>query len=126
MVLGLAYHGYAWTLVDPTANRIGLPGRGPAVTLDGSMSYRWLADDPVVQDAAQDLSERESDDEGTKEGILADKTWVGFVDTDRVADDDGEESSREELFATMDRVLEEAIINLRCTFASMGSKLDKA
>ncbi|KAG5541450.1 hypothetical protein RHGRI_021318 [Rhododendron griersonianum] len=41
--------------------------------------------------------------------------WVGFVDADRVADDDGEESSREELFATMDRVLEEAIINLRDT-----------
>ncbi|KAG5564148.1 hypothetical protein RHGRI_000365 [Rhododendron griersonianum] len=42
MVLGLAYHGYAWTLVDPMANAIGSPGRGPAVTLDGSMSYRFI------------------------------------------------------------------------------------
>ncbi|KAI8570577.1 hypothetical protein RHMOL_Rhmol01G0045800 [Rhododendron molle] len=54
------------------------------------------------------------------------RIWVGFVDTDRVADDDGEESRREELFATMDRVLDEVIINIRCTFASVGSKLDKA
>ncbi|KAI8571381.1 hypothetical protein RHMOL_Rhmol01G0115600 [Rhododendron molle] len=51
-----------------------------------------------------------------KEGVLTNKTWVGFVDTDRVADDDGEESSREELFATMDRVLEEPIINLSFMF----------
>ncbi|KAF7154467.1 hypothetical protein RHSIM_Rhsim01G0039400 [Rhododendron simsii] len=42
MVLGLAYHGFAWTLVDPMANEIGSPGRGPAVTLDGSMSYRFI------------------------------------------------------------------------------------
>ncbi|XP_058215475.1 uncharacterized protein LOC131326638 [Rhododendron vialii] len=42
MVLGLAYHGYAWTLVDPMANEIGSPGRGPAVTLDGSMFYKFI------------------------------------------------------------------------------------
>ncbi|KAI8570432.1 hypothetical protein RHMOL_Rhmol01G0033700 [Rhododendron molle] len=42
MVLGLAYHGYAWTLVDPTANEIGSPARGRAVTLDGSMFYKFI------------------------------------------------------------------------------------
>ncbi|XP_058180213.1 class V chitinase CHIT5-like [Rhododendron vialii] len=35
MVWGLSYHGYAWTLADPTANEIGSPATGPAVTPDG-------------------------------------------------------------------------------------------
>ncbi|XP_058180020.1 G-type lectin S-receptor-like serine/threonine-protein kinase RKS1 [Rhododendron vialii] len=42
MVLGLAYQGYAWTLLDPSANEIGSPATGPAVTLDGSMSYKFI------------------------------------------------------------------------------------
>ncbi|KAF7154097.1 hypothetical protein RHSIM_Rhsim01G0188700 [Rhododendron simsii] len=42
MVLGLAYHGYAWTLVDPTANEIGSPARGRAITLDGSMFCKFI------------------------------------------------------------------------------------
>ncbi|KAF7152833.1 hypothetical protein RHSIM_Rhsim01G0040900 [Rhododendron simsii] len=40
MVLGLPY---AWTLLDPSANNeIGSPATGPAVTLDGSMSYKFI------------------------------------------------------------------------------------
>ncbi|KAE9462626.1 hypothetical protein C3L33_05466, partial [Rhododendron williamsianum] len=42
MVLGLPYHGYAWTLLDPSANEIGSPATGPAVTLDGSMYYKFI------------------------------------------------------------------------------------
>ncbi|KAG5564154.1 hypothetical protein RHGRI_000370 [Rhododendron griersonianum] len=42
MVLGLAYHGYAWTLVDPKDNAIGSPARGRASTADGSMSYKYI------------------------------------------------------------------------------------
>ncbi|KAI8570451.1 hypothetical protein RHMOL_Rhmol01G0035000 [Rhododendron molle] len=42
MVLGLAYHGYAWTLVDPKDNAIGSPARGRAITADGSMSYKYI------------------------------------------------------------------------------------
>ncbi|XP_058180044.1 cysteine-rich receptor-like protein kinase 7 [Rhododendron vialii] len=42
MVLGLAYHGYAWMLVDPMVNEIGSPGRSPAVTHDGSMFYKFI------------------------------------------------------------------------------------
>ncbi|KAG5564591.1 hypothetical protein RHGRI_000695 [Rhododendron griersonianum] len=42
MVLGLAYHGYAWTLVDPKDNAIGSPARGRAITTDGSMSYKYI------------------------------------------------------------------------------------
>ncbi|KAF7154589.1 hypothetical protein RHSIM_Rhsim01G0039600 [Rhododendron simsii] len=42
MVLGLAYQGYAWTLLDPSANEIGSLATGTAVTLDGSMSYKFI------------------------------------------------------------------------------------
>ncbi|MCD9561214.1 hypothetical protein HAX54_020215 [Datura stramonium] len=42
IVLGLAYHGYAWTLVNPNHNTVGSPARGPAITQDGSMSYRYI------------------------------------------------------------------------------------
>ncbi|KAJ0541063.1 putative protein kinase RLK-Pelle-DLSV family [Helianthus annuus] len=40
LVLGLAYHGYAWTLMDPKDNGIGAPAKGIAITRDGTMS--WL------------------------------------------------------------------------------------
>ncbi|XP_076899306.1 class V chitinase-like [Bidens hawaiensis] len=43
LVLGLAYHGYAWTLVDPKDNSIGgAPAKGPAITPDGSISYDYI------------------------------------------------------------------------------------
>ncbi|KAF7154814.1 hypothetical protein RHSIM_Rhsim01G0037000 [Rhododendron simsii] len=42
MVFGLPYHGYAWTLLDPSANEIGSPATGPAITLDGSMFYKFI------------------------------------------------------------------------------------
>ncbi|KVI04266.1 Chitinase II [Cynara cardunculus var. scolymus] len=42
LVLGLAYHGYAWTLVDPRDNGIGAPAKGLAITRDGSMSYEYI------------------------------------------------------------------------------------
>ncbi|KAJ6355225.1 hypothetical protein OIU77_005754 [Salix suchowensis] len=40
LVLGLPYHGYAWTLVNPNENAIGAPSSGPDVTSDGSMGYK--------------------------------------------------------------------------------------
>ncbi|KAI3701563.1 hypothetical protein L6452_26742 [Arctium lappa] len=42
LVLGLAYHGYAWTLVDPRDNSIGAPAKGLAITRDGSLSYEYI------------------------------------------------------------------------------------
>ncbi|KAF7154788.1 hypothetical protein RHSIM_Rhsim01G0041200 [Rhododendron simsii] len=42
MVLGLSYHGCVWTLADPTANEIGSPATGPAVTPDGLISYKFI------------------------------------------------------------------------------------
>ncbi|KAG7942628.1 hypothetical protein I3843_16G113300 [Carya illinoinensis] len=42
LVLGLPYHGYAWSLVNPKENAIGAPSSGLAVTPDGSMSYKYI------------------------------------------------------------------------------------
>ncbi|KAJ9688916.1 hypothetical protein PVL29_014530 [Vitis rotundifolia] len=42
LVLGLPYHGYAWTLVNPNHNGIGAPASGIAMTADGSMSYKYI------------------------------------------------------------------------------------
>ncbi|KAG5566213.1 hypothetical protein RHGRI_001975 [Rhododendron griersonianum] len=42
MVLGLPYHGYAWTLLDPLANEIGSPAIGPAVTPYGLIFYKFI------------------------------------------------------------------------------------
>ncbi|CAK9168814.1 unnamed protein product [Ilex paraguariensis] len=40
LVLGLPFYGYAWTLVNPNNSEIGALAKGPAITEDGSMSYK--------------------------------------------------------------------------------------
>ncbi|CAL5328159.1 unnamed protein product [Camellia sinensis] len=40
LVLGLPFYGYAWTLGNPKDSAIGAPAKGPAITDDGSMSYK--------------------------------------------------------------------------------------
>ncbi|XP_024029349.1 cysteine-rich receptor-like protein kinase 19 isoform X1 [Morus notabilis] len=42
LVLGLPYHGYAWTLLNPEESEIGAKASGVAVTEDGSMSYKYI------------------------------------------------------------------------------------
>ncbi|KAG5564144.1 hypothetical protein RHGRI_000361 [Rhododendron griersonianum] len=42
IVFGLAYHGYTWTLLDPSANEIGSPATGPAVTSEGLIFYKFI------------------------------------------------------------------------------------
>ncbi|GAY56731.1 hypothetical protein CUMW_174130 [Citrus unshiu] len=42
LVLGLPYHGYAWTLVNPDENPVGSPATGPAITIDGSVGYKFI------------------------------------------------------------------------------------
>ncbi|KAL6223764.1 hypothetical protein ACLB2K_002622 [Fragaria x ananassa] len=44
LVLGLPYHGYGWTVLNPSnyVNNVGAPALGPAVTIDGSMSYKHI------------------------------------------------------------------------------------
>ncbi|KAM6553153.1 hypothetical protein CsatB_013915 [Cannabis sativa] len=40
LVLSLPYYGYAWKLVNPNENSIGAPASGPAISEDGSMTYK--------------------------------------------------------------------------------------
>ncbi|KAF7153364.1 hypothetical protein RHSIM_Rhsim01G0042400 [Rhododendron simsii] len=40
LVLGLPFHGYAWTLVNSNDTAIGAPAKGPAITDDGCMRYK--------------------------------------------------------------------------------------
>jgi GH18 family chitinase len=42
LLLGLAYHGYAWALANPGENAIGAASTGVAETKDGSMSYKYI------------------------------------------------------------------------------------
>ncbi|RWR88128.1 wall-associated receptor kinase-like protein 5 isoform X1 [Cinnamomum micranthum f. kanehirae] len=42
LALGLPYHGYVWTLVNPKDTSVGAPASGPGTTLDGSMGYRFI------------------------------------------------------------------------------------
>ncbi|KAL5547637.1 hypothetical protein UlMin_002868 [Ulmus minor] len=42
LVLGLAFHGYAWTLANPKESSVGAAASGKAETEDGSMSYKSI------------------------------------------------------------------------------------
>ncbi|KAF2310911.1 hypothetical protein GH714_018377 [Hevea brasiliensis] len=42
LVLGVPYHGYAWTLLNPNDNSIGAAALGPALTKDGSAGYKLI------------------------------------------------------------------------------------
>lgn len=43
LVLGLPYHGFAWTLVNPgDGDGIGSLASGPAITIDGSIGYKVI------------------------------------------------------------------------------------
>lgn len=42
LVLGVPFHGYAWTLVNSKDDDVGAPASGPGVTIDGSMGYKFI------------------------------------------------------------------------------------
>ncbi|KAK2358056.1 cysteine-rich receptor protein kinase [Trifolium repens] len=42
LVIGLPYHGFAWTLVKQGEGGVGKAASGPAITLDGSMAYKLI------------------------------------------------------------------------------------
>ncbi|KAG7942624.1 hypothetical protein I3843_16G112900 [Carya illinoinensis] len=42
LVLGLPYHGYAWTLLSPQKNPVGAVSTGPAIRGDGSVGYKYF------------------------------------------------------------------------------------
>ncbi|XP_021741439.1 ephrin type-B receptor 3-like [Chenopodium quinoa] len=42
ILIGMPYHGWVWTLLNPKDNQIGAPASGPGITSDGSLGYRWI------------------------------------------------------------------------------------
>ena len=42
MVLGLAFHGYGWTLLDHNDNGIGAPAKSGSIIGDGSLNYDYI------------------------------------------------------------------------------------
>ncbi|XP_062021487.1 cysteine-rich receptor-like protein kinase 7 [Rosa rugosa] len=42
LVLGLPYHGYGWTLVNPNDYNVGAAASGPSFAKDGSISYKLI------------------------------------------------------------------------------------
>ncbi|KAB2618778.1 cysteine-rich receptor-like protein kinase 19 [Pyrus ussuriensis x Pyrus communis] len=77
LVLGLPFYGYAWTLSNPRDSAIGAPAKGPAITKDGSMSYkdikgytdRYGAD--IVYNATY-----------VAKYCVIDSAWIGFDDAE--------------------------------------------
>ncbi|KAM2747554.1 hypothetical protein EV2_026694 [Malus domestica] len=80
LVLGLAYHGYAWTLANPEDNNgIGAPASGIAVTQDGSVNYKYIKwytrsyRAPIVYNATYVVNY-----------CVIGSSWVGFDDVEAI------------------------------------------
>ncbi|XP_021801374.1 G-type lectin S-receptor-like serine/threonine-protein kinase CES101 isoform X3 [Prunus avium] len=80
LVLGLPYHGYAWTLVNPKDNNgIGAPAAGKAETKDGSMSYKYIKwyirsyGAPIMYNATYVVNY-----------CIIGSNWIGFDDVEAV------------------------------------------
>ncbi|BFG40260.1 hypothetical protein CerSpe_265340 [Prunus speciosa] len=80
LVLGLPYHGFAWTLVNPKDNNgIGAPAAGKAKTTDGSMSYKYIKwyirsyGAPVMYNATYVVNY-----------CIIGSSWIGFDDVEAV------------------------------------------
>ncbi|PIN20581.1 Serine/threonine protein kinase [Handroanthus impetiginosus] len=68
LLIGLPYHGFAWTLVNSNDHAIGAPAKGRAVTIDGSVSYKlikWFLDSYKVKPVFNSL-------------------WIGFDDVEAI------------------------------------------
>ncbi|CAL9028183.1 unnamed protein product [Prunus brigantina] len=80
LVLGLPYHGYAWTLVHPKDNNgVGAPAAGTAETKDGSMSYTYIKryirsyGAPIVYNATYVVNY-----------CIIGSSWIGFDDVEAI------------------------------------------
>ncbi|KAL6274964.1 hypothetical protein ACE6H2_025656 [Prunus campanulata] len=80
LVLGLPYHGYAWTLVHPKDNKgVGAPAAGTAETKDGSMSYTYIKQyirsyrAPIVYNATYVVNY-----------CIIGSSWIGFDDVEAI------------------------------------------
>ncbi|RDX58459.1 putative cysteine-rich receptor-like protein kinase 32, partial [Mucuna pruriens] len=80
LLIGLPYHGYAWTLVNPAANSgVGTPASGPAITMDGSMAYKLIKS--FIISFGNGVVSHQNDTFVVNQFSVA-STWVNFDDVE--------------------------------------------
>ncbi|XP_022639537.1 wall-associated receptor kinase-like 9 isoform X2 [Vigna radiata var. radiata] len=81
LLIGLPYHGYAWKLVTPAANSgVGTPASGPAITIDGSMGYKFIKS--YIKSFGNGVVSRYNASFVVNQFTVASTTWVNFDDVE--------------------------------------------
>ncbi|XP_021723546.1 putative cysteine-rich receptor-like protein kinase 35 isoform X2 [Chenopodium quinoa] len=79
ILIGMPYHGWVWTLLNPKDNQIGAPASGPGINSDGSLGYRWIKSF-VKSYAAKSLYNSTNVENTCSFGSF----WVGFDDVEAI------------------------------------------
>ncbi|KAK7291979.1 hypothetical protein RIF29_07570 [Crotalaria pallida] len=82
LVIGLPYHGYAWTLVNPGSNSVGAEASGPAITMDGSMAYKLIKS--CIRSFGDKVVSLFNDTFVVNQFTVASTTWVNFDDVEAI------------------------------------------
>ncbi|CAN1172311.1 Cysteine-rich receptor-like protein kinase 10 [Linum perenne] len=81
LVLGLAYHGYAWKLANPGNSTVGAPATGPAVTIAGDMGYKLIKS--FIQNYG--FGAKTMYDSGrVVDYFVVGSTWINFDDVEAI------------------------------------------
>ncbi|XP_058759454.1 cysteine-rich receptor-like protein kinase 10 isoform X2 [Vicia villosa] len=80
LVIGLPYHGYAWTLVKKDEDGVGKPASGPAITMDGSMAYKLIKS--YIRSFGEGVVSSYNDTFVVNYFTVASTTWVNFDDVE--------------------------------------------
>ncbi|XP_024638000.2 cysteine-rich receptor-like protein kinase 19 isoform X2 [Medicago truncatula] len=81
LVIGLPYHGFAWTLVKPGEGGVGRPTSGPAITMDGSMAYKFIKS--YIRGFGDGVVSRYNDT-FVVNYFTVESTWVNFDDVEAI------------------------------------------
>jgi len=82
LVIGLPYHGFAWTLVKPGEGGVGRPTSGPAITKDGSMAYKLIKS--YIRSFGDGVVSCYNDTFVVNYFTVASTTWVNFDDVEAI------------------------------------------
>ncbi|XP_073227044.1 uncharacterized protein [Cicer arietinum] len=82
LVIGLPYHGYAWTLVQQGEDGVGKPAFGPSVTMDGDMAYKFIKS--YIRSFGDGVVSSYNATAVVNYFTVASTTWVNFDDVEAV------------------------------------------
>ncbi|KAK2411852.1 cysteine-rich receptor protein kinase [Trifolium repens] len=82
LVIGLPYHGFAWTLVKQGEGGVGKAASGPAITLDGSMAYKLIKS--YIRSFGDGLVSRYNDTFVGNDFTVASTNWINFDDVEAI------------------------------------------